>query len=157
MTAVAIRPLPAPRTLQARGFTMIELMIVVAIVAILAAIALPNYADYVKRSKIIAATSALADARQRTEQDFLDSRTYANCNAAATEAGKSVKAFTITCPLPAVSTYTLQADGVAAEGMTGFQFQITETGAKTTSGVPSGWNKPSPNDCWAVRKSGECS
>ncbi len=139
------------------GFTLIELMVVVVIVGILAAIALPNYADYVKRSKIIAATSALSDARQRTEQQFLDTRTYANCGQAAADAGKSVKAFTITCPAAAQATYTLQADGVASEGMAGFQYQIDQTGAKKTSATPSGWSQPSPNDCWAVRKSGECS
>jgi type IV pilus assembly protein PilE len=139
------------------GFTLIELMIVVVIVAILAAIALPSYADYVKRAKIIEATTALSDARQRTEQQFLDTRTYANCAQAATDAGKQIKAFTITCPGAAVDKYTLQADGVAAEGMGSFQYTIDNTGAKTTSGVPTGWNKPSPNDCWAVRKSGDCS
>jgi type IV pilus assembly protein PilE len=139
------------------GFTLIELLVVVAIVAILAAIALPNYAEYVTRSKIIEATTALSDARQRTEQQFLDTRTYANCAQAATDAGKQVKAFTISCPGPGVATYTLQADGVASEGMTGFQYQIDNTGAKTTSSVPSGWSQPSPNNCWAVRKSGDCS
>ena len=61
----------------ARGFTLIEVMIVVAIVAVLAAIALPNYADYVKRGKIIEATSALSDLRTRYEQYYLDNRTYA--------------------------------------------------------------------------------
>jgi type IV pilus assembly protein PilE len=139
------------------GFTLLEVMIVVAIVGILAAIALPNYADYIKRGKIIAATTALSDARQRTEQQFLDTRTYANCGTAATDAGKTVKAFTISCPAAAQSTYTLQADGVAAEGMAGFQYQIDNTGAKKTSSMPSGWSQPSPNDCWAVRKSGDCS
>ena len=140
------------------GFTLIEVMIVVAIVAVLAAIALPNYANYVKRAKIIEATTALSDARQRAEQFFLDTRTYAgNCATAAAAAGTQIKAFTITCPASAVATYTLQADGVAGEGMSGFQFQIDNTGAKKTSGTQAGWNAPSPNTCWATRKDGSCS
>ena len=59
-----------------RGFTLLEMMIVVAIVGILAAIAIPNYSDYVKRGKIIEATQRLSEARTKLEQWFLDNRTY---------------------------------------------------------------------------------
>ncbi len=58
------------------GFTLIEVMITVAIIAILAAVALPNYIDYVTRSRLVEAKSNLSDMRTRLEQYFLDNRSY---------------------------------------------------------------------------------
>ena len=153
----SLRP-PGPRPAQG-GFTLLELMIVVAIVAVLAAIALPNYSDYVKRGKIIEATTALSDARQRTEQQFLDTRTYANCQAAAdaaknqlpmepTVAGKHT--FELTCA-PGGTGYTITATGQGS--MASFVYTIDDTGAKTSTG-PTGW--AGNGACWAVRRSGDC-
>ena len=158
MTVVATRAPRMIRLARQLGFTLIELMVVVAIVAILAAIALPSYADYVKRGKIMEATTALSDARQRAEQSFLDRRSYDQCDAMTQLAAKQIKAFTLLCaPNNTNDQYTITATGVAGEGMSGFTYTVDNTGAKKTSNVPSGWSKPSPNDCWAVRKSGECS
>jgi type IV pilus assembly protein PilE len=155
MTVIQARP-RRQRTLAAvRGFTMLEVMIVVAIVGILAAIALPNYAEYIKRGKIMEATTALSDARQRTEQQFLDTRSYANCNAVTQDAAKQVKAFTLVCAPGATNdTYVITATGVAAEGMGGAVYTVDNTGAKTSAG-PTGWTGNA--SCWAVRKSGDCS
>ena len=148
----------APRGRFARnGFTLIEVMIVVAIVGVLAAIALPNYADYVKRGKIIEATSGISDLRQGMEQWFLDNRDYRGY--CASPVGKArvqptVKAFTLSCA-EAQSTYTITATGIAAEGMDLFIYTVDNTGTKTTTSVPTGWGS-APIACWVVRKGGGC-
>jgi len=61
----------------AAGFTLIELVVVMAIAAILAAIAIPNYSEYIVRSNRSNAQSFLTDIASRQAQFFLDRRTYA--------------------------------------------------------------------------------
>jgi len=60
-----------------RGFTLIELMIVVVIVAILAAVAYPSYRNYILKGNRASAQAFLMDAAQRQQQFFLDNRAYA--------------------------------------------------------------------------------
>src|SRR4029077_18976538 len=99
---------------EARGFTLLEVMIVCVIVAVLAAIALPNYGDYVKRGKIIDATSKLSDARVHLEQWFQDNRTYVGACVDPPAGVIRVTAgpddyFALTCPTLTANTYTVQA------------------------------------------------
>lgn len=134
------------RSLQ-KGFTLIEVMIVVAIIGILATIAIPNYTDYVLRSRAAEATSTLANARVQIEQLFQDNRSYAAfiCPLAG-------QYFVYNCAL-AANAYTLTANGIAAQNMGGFTFAIDQNNLRTSTfqGVT-----PAPNTCWLTKKSTTC-
>lgn len=125
-----------------RGFSIIELMIAVAIVAILASIALPSYNDYLIRSRFPEGQAAIAAARIRAEQFFQDNQTYIGmpCPAASST-------FTYACAATA-TTYTITATGNSQ--VAGFGFTINEN-ADRTSVAPADW-MPAVNNCWITRK-----
>ena len=150
---------------ETRGFTLLEIMITVATLAIVASIALPSYFDYIARSKIVEATSGLNEMRVRLEQFFADNRQYPTACAASAAgpapAGKiylpaSVKYFAFSCALSATA-YTVTATGAASGGMTGFVYTIDQASARKTVSLPSGWAGAGPSGtCWVTRKSGDC-
>ena len=140
----------------AGGFTLIEAMVVTAIVAILAAIAIPSYATHVRRSHILEAVARLADARARMEEFFQDERTYVDASGgcgAAPDAPAAPDAFAITCSATA-ATFTYTAAGRASRGMSAFVYSIDESGAKATVSVPPTWQRTA--DCWTIRADGSC-
>lgn len=135
------------------GFTLIELMMTVAILGILSTIALPSYRDYVSRGKIPEALGTLAAKRVQLEQYFLDNRSYVSAPACTSDTTTS-KYFTFGCSTQTATAYTLQAVGQGS--MAGFTFTINQNNAKSTTAVPSGWSTPSPNNCWVTKKGGVC-
>ena len=132
-----------------RGFTLIEVMIVVVIIAILASVALPAYNDYIIRSRITQAIQGLSARQTRMEQCFQDSRTYVGCAACATD--NTGRDFNFTC-VTATTTFTLTATGKGT--MNGFVYTVNEVDAKATTGVPSGWT--GSTTCWVIGKGGAC-
>jgi type IV pilus assembly protein PilE len=134
------------------GFTLVELLIVVAIIAVLASVAYPSYTSYVIRGKLAEGTSALSDGRVKIEQFFQDNRTYVGAPAPASTANFD---FSTATPAPTASTYTLTATGKGT--VTGFTYTIDQNNSKKTTAAPSGWTAATmPATCWISKKGGAC-
>lgn len=132
------------------GFTLMELLIVLAVIGILAAVAYPAYTDYVTRSKIAEATSGLSDGRIKMEQWFQDNRTYAGGPVPSATAN-----FTFARSNDTATTYTLTATGQGA--MAGFTYTINQNNERRTTAAPAGWAAPAmPANCWITKKGGAC-
>jgi prepilin-type N-terminal cleavage/methylation domain-containing protein len=142
---------------RSRGFTLIELMVAVAIVAILTALAYPSYRNYVLRGQLVDATNALSALRADMERYFQDTRSYATVGGIPSPcaAPTQLKLFNIACTAPAAAnppTFQLVATGIGSTA--GFVFKVDQTGAQSTTvaGV-KGWS--SCNTAW-VTKAGAC-
>lgn len=111
-----------------RGFTLIELMIVVAVVAVLAAVAIPAYTQYVEQTRRADAQSALLNAAQNLERCFTRNNSYENC---PDPAGPSPDGFyNITSDL-GETTFTLTATAVRNDACS--PFEIDERGNRTSN------------------------
>jgi|WetSurSiteA1Bulk_404760.scaffolds.fasta_scaffold93363_2 type IV pilus assembly protein PilE len=136
------------------GFTLIELMIVVVIVAILASIALPSYESYVRRAKLREATASLADMRIKMEQYYQDNRNYGpaggNCVPVV-----SADNFSITCAVGAGGdqTFVATASSLAGRGLGSgageYAYTINETNTRVTTMYKN--VAQSAKNCWLIR------
>ena len=108
-----------------QGFSLIELMIVIAIVGILSAVAYPAYTNSVIKSNRALAQSYLMDLAQKQQQFFNDSRSYA----------ASVGALNVTAPPKVVAVYTVIVNRTPGPPPT---FTISATPISGTRQVPDG-------------------
>ena len=135
------------------GFTLIEVMIVVAIVAILASVALPSYQDYIRRGQLQEGFSQMSAFQLKIEQHYQDNRSYKDTGAdtcpAALLASLTSKYFTFSCAKGADwQNYTLTATG---KGNTaGYDYTIDQANARKTTKFKGTVQSPAL-PCWAER------
>ncbi|PKO69505.1 MAG: type 4 fimbrial biosynthesis protein [Betaproteobacteria bacterium HGW-Betaproteobacteria-16] len=142
------------------GFTLIEVMIVVAIVAILASIALPSYESYLRRGQAQEAFGALADYRTKLELYYQDNRGYGVAGGVDCANGPTAPSwssfvpsdsqyFSYSCVLGADNqSYTLTATGARSSSV-GSVYTITEANEKGTTRFKGSLVVGRP--CWLAR------
>jgi prepilin-type N-terminal cleavage/methylation domain-containing protein len=151
------------RRIRQAGFTLIEVMIVVAIIGILAAIAVPAYKDYITRGQLVDATNALQVLRVSMEQYYQDNRTYVNvpgtpgftspCDPLKVP---TLKYFSVTCSGVSATAYTARATGKSPGPTNGFYFQVDQ-GDNKFSQVSTAWDSSGTiNPCWIMKKGSTC-
>lgn len=129
-----LEPSPRPQ----RGFTLIEVMIVVAIVGILAAVAYPAFTDFVLRGRIVDATNELSALRADMERYFQDNRTFQNVGTFTSPCltSRKVGSFTVSCTgdgsALSATAYTLVAVGKGAAA--NFVYTLDEAANRATIG-----------------------
>ena len=141
------------RTFQ--GYSLVELMIVLVIASILAAIAYPSYRDHLIEAAIPQATGGLAVYAMRMEEYYQDNRRYTGSNKACGVTAPATEKFSFSCKADSTGLgYVLTATGTTGD-LTAFSYTLDQNGNEKTIALPRDWGKV-PIDCWIKKKSSSC-
>jgi type IV pilus assembly protein PilE len=147
-------PFRARSRARLHGFTLIELMIVVAVVGILAALVYPSYADNVRRGKIAEALGELSTLRVRLEQYYQDNRNYGSTASACGVSMPSTTSFSFSCNWGSGGTsQTFLATATGTGGMDGFVYTVDDANAQKTTQF---FSAASTATCWLRKKGDTC-
>lgn len=137
------------------GFTLIEVMVVVIIVAILASVAMPMYSDYVIRGKLVEATAGLSDGRIKMEQYFQDNLTYAPKGALVPPCPLATQHFTFDCTTTAPTATTFSIVATGKDNLAAYSYTIDQANGKTST-TPLTDPANVQVACWIMKRGDKC-